>query len=150
ITRKKVAQERSGIRAEADRALADAKKQAESKIREADIEAKEKVLAARVEFDKTVQTRRQEIAALEKRVQPNEETPHRKLSQQERCEEDYARKEKAVADQQKRLEDKETEVEAVIDEQRKRLEQISGLTAVDARRDLVKSVENEARLEAAG
>jgi len=69
ITRKKVEQERLGIRAEADRALADARKQAESKIREADIEAKEKVLAARVEFDKTVQARRQEIAALEKRVQ---------------------------------------------------------------------------------
>ena len=43
--RKKVGQERAGIRTEADRALADAKRQAESKIREADIEAKEKVLA---------------------------------------------------------------------------------------------------------
>jgi ribonuclease Y len=150
ITKKKVERERLGIRAEADRALADARKQADSKIREADIEAKEKVLAARVEFDKTVQTRRQEIAALEKRVQQKEENLDRKLTQQERREEEYGRKEKAVADQQKRLEEKEGEVEAVIDEQRKRLEQISGLTAVDARRDLVKSVENEARLEAAG
>jgi ribonucrease Y len=150
ITRKKVEQERLGIRAEADRALAEARKQAESKIREADIEAKEKVLAARVEFDKTVQARRQEIAGLEKRVQQKEENLDRKLTQQERREEDYARKEKAVADQQKKLEDKEAEIQVVIDEQRKRLEQISGLTAVDAKRDLVKSVENEARLEAAG
>jgi ribonucrease Y len=150
ITRKKVAQERLGIRAEADRALGEARKQAESKIREADIEAKEKVLAARVEFDKTVQARRQEIAGLEKRVQQKEENLDRKLVQQERREEDYARKEKAVADQQKRLEDKGAEIETLIEEQRKRLEQISGLTAVDAKRDLVKSVENEARLEAAG
>ena len=150
FTRKKVEKERLGIRTEADRALADARKQAESKVREADIEAKEKVLAARVEFDKTVQARRQEIAALEKRVQQKEENLDRKLMQQERREEDYARKEKAVGDQQKKLEDKEAEVQVVIDEQRKRLEQISGLTAVDARRDLVKSVENEARLEAAG
>jgi ribonucrease Y len=149
-TRKKVEQERLGIRAEADRALAEARKQAESKIREADIEAKEKVLAARVEFDKTVQARRQEIAGLEKRVQQKEENLDRKLVQQERREEDYARKEKALGDQQKRLEDKGAEIEAVIEEQRKRLEQISGLTAVDAKRDLVKSVENEARLEAAG
>jgi ribonuclease Y len=148
--RKKVETERLGIRTEADRALADARKQADSKIREADIEAKEKVLAARVEFDKTVQARRQEIAALEKRVQQKEENLDRKLTQQERKEEDYARKEKAVADQQKKLEDKEGEVQQVIEEQRKRLEQIAGLTAVDAKRDLVKSVENEARLEAAG
>ena len=150
LMRQRVERERQGIRTEADRALAEAKKQAESKIREADIEAKEKVLAARVEFDKTVQARRQEIAALEKRVQQKEENLDRKLAQQERREEEYSRKEKAVADQQKRLEDKQAEVELVIDEQKKRLEQISGLTAVDARRDLVKSVENEARLEAAG
>ncbi len=150
LLKKRVERERQGIRTEADRALAEAKKQAESKIREADIEAKEKVLAARVEFDKTVQTRRQEIAALEKRVQQKEENLDRKLAQQERREEEYGRKEKAVADQQKRLEDKQAEVELVIEEQKKRLEQISGLTAVDAKRDLVRSVENEARLEAAG
>ncbi|MGE5413551.1 MAG: ribonuclease Y [Syntrophomonadaceae bacterium] len=150
LMRQRVERERQGIRTEADRALAEAKKQADSKIREADIEAKEKVLAARVEFDKTVQARRQEIAALEKRVQQKEENLDRKLAQQERREEDYGRKEKAVADQQKRLEDRQAEVELVIEEQKKRLEQISGLTAVDARRDLVKSVENEARLEAAG
>jgi ribonuclease Y len=150
FSKKSVERERQGIRTEADRALADARKQAESKIREADIEAKEKVLAARVEFDKTVQARRQEIAGLEKRVQQKEENLDRKLAQQERREEEYSRKEKAVADQQKRLEDKQAEVELVVEEQKKRLEQISGLTAVDAKRDLVKSVENEARLEAAG
>ena len=39
--RKKVGQERLGIRTEAERALADARKQADSRLREADIEAKE-------------------------------------------------------------------------------------------------------------
>ncbi|HEY1250184.1 MAG TPA: ribonuclease Y [Thermoanaerobaculia bacterium] len=148
--RKKVQQERAGIRTEADRALADARRLAETKVREADIEAKEKVLAARAEFDKTVQARRQEITALEQRVQQKEENLDRKLSQQEKREEQYAAKEKAVADSQRKLEEKQAEVQKVIDEQRMRLEQISGLTAVDAKRDLVKSVENEARLESAG
>ncbi|HEY4229356.1 MAG TPA: ribonuclease Y [Thermoanaerobaculia bacterium] len=148
--RKKVEQERSGIRSEADRALADARKLADTKVREADIEAKEKVLAARAEFDKTVQARRQEIAGLEKRVQQKEENLDRKLAQQERREEDYGAKERAVADSQRRLEEKQAEVQRVIEDQRIRLEQISGLTAVDAKRDLVKSVENEARLESAG
>lgn len=130
--------------------LADASRTAEAKLREASIEAKEKVLAARAEFDKTVQARRQEIAALEKRVLQKEENLDRKLAQQERREEEYSRKERAVADQQKRLEDSQAEVQRVIDDQRKRLEQISGLTAVDAKRDLVRSIENEARVEAAG
>ena len=148
--RKKVSRERSGIRTEADRVLAEAQKTAESKVREASIEAKEKVLAARAEFDKTVQTRRQEIAALENRVLQKEENLDRKLAQLEKREEDYDRKEKGIADQQKRLEEAQAEVLKVIEEQRKRLEQIAGLTAVDARRDLVKSIENEARVEAAG
>ncbi len=148
--RKKVEQERAGIRSEADKALAEARKLADTKVREADIEAKEKVLAARAEFDKTVQARRQEIAGLEKRVQQKEENLDRKLSHQERREEEYGAKERAVADSQRRLEEKQAEVQRVIEEQRLRLEQISGLTAVDAKRDLVKSVENEARIEAAG
>jgi ribonuclease Y len=148
--RKKVQEERAGIRKEADRVLAEANKAADAKLREATIEAKEKVLAARVEFDKTVQARRQEIAALEKRVQQKEENLDRKLSQQERREEEYGNKEKAVGEAQRKLEEKQADVQRVIDEQRQRLEQISGLTAVDAKRDLIKSVENEARLESSG
>jgi ribonuclease Y len=148
--KKKVDRERSEIRSQADRALAEANRAAEAKLREASIEAKERVLSAQAEFDKTVQTRRQEIAALEKRVLQKEENLDRKLAQQERREEDYGRKEKALADSQKRVEESQAEVGRTLDEQRRRLEQISGLTAVDAKRDLVKSIENEARVEAAG
>ena len=150
LLRKKVSRERSEIRTQADRVLAEAQKTADGRLREASIEAKEKVLAARAEFEKTIQTRRQEIAALENRVLQKEENLDRKIAQLEKREEDYDRKEKGVADQQKRLEESQAEVLKVVEEQRKRLEQIAGLTAVDARRDLVKSIENEARVEAAG
>jgi ribonucrease Y len=150
VLRRKLVAERSAIRAEAERIRSEANKAAEAKLREASIEAKEKVLAARAEFDKTVQARRQEIAALEGRVVSKEENLDRKLAAQERREEEFARKERALTDQQKRIDALQGEVQGVIDEQRKRLEQISGLTAVDAKRDLVKSIENEARVEGAG
>src|SRR6266851_424715 len=148
--RKSVERERRAIRTEADRILAEANRGGEAKLREASIEAKESVLAARAEFDKTIQARRQEVASLENRVLQKEENLDRKLAQQERREEEYGRKEKAVADSQKKVEETQAEAQRVVEEQRKRLEQISGLTAVDARRDLVKSIENEARVEAAG
>ena len=54
-----------------------------------------------VRFDKTVQVRRQEVAALETRVQQKEENLDRKLSQQERRDEEFSRKEKAVVEAQK-------------------------------------------------
>ena len=148
--KKKYATLEKAARVEADRVLADATKAAEAKRREASIEAKEKVLAASAEFEKTVTARRQEIQVLEKRVLQKEENLDRKLAAQERREEEYARKEKAVADTQKRADEIRVEAERLVDEQKKRLEQISGLTAVDAKRDLIKSIENEARVEAAG
>ncbi|MGE5278697.1 MAG: ribonuclease Y [Acidobacteriota bacterium] len=150
VLRRKLVEERAAIGSEAERIREEANRAAEAKLREASIEAKEKVLAARAEFDKTVQARRQEIAALEKRVLAKEENLDRKLAAQEHREEEYGRKERGLAEQQKRLDDMQAEIQRVIDEQRKRLEQISGLTAVDARRDLVKSIENEARVEGAG
>ena len=150
VLRKKLAAERDAIRTECDRIRSEAAKGAEAKLREASIEAKEKVLAARAEFDKTVQARRQEITALEKRVLQKEENLDRKLAALERREEEFGRKEKAVADHERRVEEMEGQVGILIDEQRKRLEQISGMTAVDAKRDLVKSIENEARVEGAG
>jgi ribonuclease Y len=148
--KKKYATLEKAARVEADRVLADATKAAEAKRREASIEAKEKVLAASAEFEKTVTARRQEIQVLEKRVLQKEENLDRKLATQERREEEYGRKEKAVAETQKRADEIRAEAERLVDEQKKRLEQISGLTAVDAKRDLIKSIENEARVEAAG
>jgi ribonuclease Y len=148
--KKKYATLEKAARVEADRVLADATKAAEAKRREASIEAKEKVLAASAEFEKTVTARRQEIQVLEKRVLQKEENLDRKLATQERREEEYARKEKGVAETQKRADEIRVEAERLVDEQKKRLEQISGLTAVDAKRDLIKSIENEARVEAAG
>ncbi|HEX9148498.1 MAG TPA: Rnase Y domain-containing protein, partial [Thermoanaerobaculia bacterium] len=150
LLRAKVRRERAEIRVEADRVLADAKKSADGRLREASIEAKEKVLAAQVEFDKAIQVRRQEVASLEKRVAQKEENLDRKLAQQEKREEEFARKEKALAESQKGVERAHEEAERLIAEQQKRLEQISGLTAADAKRDLIRSIENEARVEASG
>jgi ribonuclease Y len=150
LLRAQVRRERAEIRVQADHVLADANKAAEARLREAAIEAKEKVLAAQAEFDRTIQARRQDVALLEKRVAQKEENLDRKLGQQEQREEEFARKERALADSQKAVERAHEDAQQLIENQQKRLEQISGLTAADAKRDLVRSIENEARVEAAG
>ena len=150
VARKKLAEERTRIRGEAERIRSEAMRAAEAKQREASVEAKEKVLAARAEFEKSVAARRQEIGDLEKRVLSKEENLDRKLSAQERREEEFARKERSLGDQQKKTDEMQAEVSRVVEEQKKRLEQISGMTAVDAKRDLIRSIENEARVEGAG
>ncbi|MEO8191797.1 MAG: ribonuclease Y [Acidobacteriota bacterium] len=148
--KKRFAVSHAAAKLEADRVLSDASKTAEARLREASIEAKENVLAARAEFDKTVAARRVEIQALEKRVLQKEENLDRKLAAQERREEEYNRKERAVGESQRKVDEAKVEADRLVDDQKKRLEQISGLTSVDARNQLVKSIENEARVEAAG
>jgi ribonuclease Y len=148
--KKKFALRQAAVQAESQRVLSDAGKAAEARLREASIEAKEKVLAAQAEFEKTITARRQEVQALEKRILQKEENLDRKLAAQERREEEYSRKEKAVVETQRRADEARGEIEHLIEEQKKRLEHISGLTAVDAKRDLIRSIENEARVEAAG
>jgi ribonuclease Y len=150
MARRSLAGDRAALGTEAERIRADATKAAEGKLREAAVEAKEKVLAARAEFEKSIAARRQEIAALENRVVSKEENLDRKLASQERREEEFGRKERGLADQQRKVEETQVEASRLVDEQKKRLEQISGMTAVDAKRDLVRSIENEARVEGAG
>jgi ribonucrease Y len=150
MARRSLSGERSALRTEAERIRAEATKAAEGKLREASVEAKEKVLAARAEFEKSIAARRQEVAALESRVVAKEENLDRKLATQERREEEFTRKERALSDQQRKVEETQAEASRLVDEQKKRLEQISGMTAVDAKRDLVRSIENEARVEGAG
>ncbi|HTO77831.1 MAG TPA: ribonuclease Y [Thermoanaerobaculia bacterium] len=150
MARRSLSGERSALRTEAERIRAEAAKSAEGKLREASVEAKEKVLAARAEFEKSIAARRQEVAALESRVVAKEENLDRKLATQERREEEFTRKERALSDQQRKVEETQTEASRLVEEQKKRLEQISGMTAVDAKRDLVRSIENEARVEGAG
>ncbi|MEP6801292.1 MAG: ribonuclease Y [Acidobacteriota bacterium] len=148
--KKRFAVSHAAAKLDADRVLADASKTAEAKLREASIEAKENVLAARAEFDKTVAARRVEIQGLEKRVLQKEENLDRKLTAQERREEEFNRKERVVAESQRKVDEAKADADRLVDEQKKRLEQISGLTSVDARNQLVRSIENEARVEAAG
>jgi ribonuclease Y len=148
LVRKRTAGIRNAARREAERLLEDAKRQADARRREAEIEAKEKVLAARSEFDKQANARRQEIAAMEKRLAQKEEGLDRKTSQIEQRAVEFDRKEKELAKRQSENERLDQEFRDLIDEQRRKLETISGLTAEQAKLTLTRAIENEARLEA--
>ncbi|MFN2442353.1 MAG: ribonuclease Y [Thermoanaerobaculia bacterium] len=136
-------------RRDAQRITEDAQRSADARLKEATVEAKERVLAARAEFDKTSRERRDELKASEKRIQQKEEQVDRKTQQLERREADSERKEKDLAGREERVQQKEAEAEHLVEEQRRRLEQISGLTAEEARRELIRGIEVEAKLEAA-
>lgn len=132
-----------------DRLIEDARKQAESRVKEADLEAKEKRLQMQSDFDRQAQQRREEMKNSERRLQQKEENLDKKTQQVESRIAEVEKRDRSLGDREKAVEQREGELGALIDEQRHKLEQISGLTVDQAKQELVRGIENETKLEAA-
>jgi ribonuclease Y len=149
INRKRVDAQLSEAKASAERLIEDAKKQAASRVKEADLEAKEKLLQMRSDFDKQAQQRRDEIKVVERRLQQKEEALDKKTLQVESRVAEVEKRDRSLNDREKRVEGRETELDELVEAQRHKLEQVAGLTVEEAKRELIRGIENEARLEAA-
>ena len=134
---------------EAEKIVEDAKRQGETRLREADVVAKEKLLQARTEFETVSRKRRTELEGLERRLTQKEDNLDKKSDEQTRRERELQQLDRGLVGREKGLEKKEAELEQMIQEERTRLEQIAGLTAQQARDELIRVMEDEARIEAA-
>jgi len=136
-------------RRRAERLLDEAKREGEAKIREAELSAKEKLLAARTEFENASRQRRQELEEVEKRLAQRETSLDRRGEEQSQKAKELGTSEKALVVRERALSEGEAELGRLVAEERTRLEHVAGLTAQQAREELVRSLENEARLDAA-
>jgi len=127
---------------ESKRILDEAQKSAETKKKEALIEAKEEILRNKNEAEKELKERRNEITRQEKHVQQKEESLDKKI-------ESYEKKEENLSLKQKNCELKAEELDKTISDQLKKLEELSGLTAEQAKEYLLGQIESEVRHEAA-
>lgn len=128
--------------------LDDAKKEADVMRREASVQAKDTVLQARNELEQEIKTRRAEIQAIEKRLSQKESNLDKKADLQEKKEDELARRERAISNKEGQLEAKIKEYDFLLKSQRERLEKIAGLTSEEAKKQLLQSLEDEARYEA--
>jgi ribonucrease Y len=128
--------------------LDDAKKEADVLTREASIQAKDTALQARNELEQETKVRRQELQNNEKRLSQKESNLDKKTDVLEKKEEDLARREREIAGKQSHFDGKIKEYDALILKAKERLEKISAMTAEEAKKTLMQSMENEARYEA--
>lgn len=126
-----------------------AERDAEDKVREAELAAKEKLLQARNEFEKASRSRRDELESFERRLAQKEDNLDRRSEEQGRREQETAKLERQLTRREKDLEERDTELNRLIAEESRRLEQIAGLTAQQAKDELIRVLENEARNDAA-
>ena len=120
----------------------EAVKAAETKKREAMLEAKEESIKVKNDLDKEVKERRAEIQRSERRVVQKEENLDKKLESIERREAGFAAKEEEINKQKAQI--------AKLNEERlQELERISGLTSEQAKEYLLKTVEEDVKLDTA-
>ncbi len=136
-------------RRQAERLLEEARREGEAKVREADLAAKEKLLVARTEFESASRKRRTELEAVERRLTQKEDGLDKRQEQQDGRDRELGGREKALGVREKSAEERDREIEKATGEVRQRLEHVAGLTAQQAREELVRSLENEAKIEAA-
>ncbi len=136
-------------RTRARRIIEEAERDAETKRKDAAIEAKEIVLRVRTESERETRERQREIHQAERRVLQKEEQVGRRVDQLDRREAEVQGKEGGLASRERGIKEKEDQLVAALETERRKLEVISGLTAEEAKRQLLARMEEEARHEAA-
>ena len=135
--------------AKAAQLLEDARQRGESIQREADLAAKERLLQAKSEFEKVSRQRRTELETFERRLVQKEDNLDKRQEELTRREQETASHERALSSREKEVSERQGELDNLLRDERQKLEQIAGLTAQQAKDELVRVMENEARNDAA-
>lgn len=134
---------------EAEKILDEAKKTSETIAREARLQAKDELYQLRIEFERETKERKYGLKKQEKRLTQKTEHLDRKLDSLERREGEISKKERELLRKDAELGAKEKKYDSLIETEKAKLEEISGVSAETAKELLVKTMENEARFEAA-
>ena len=124
----------------------------EAKRSEKDIEvqARERLFTARTEFERETREYRLELDAEDRRLAETQAGLAEKADELQAREAGVQELEKSLADRGMHLAQAEAELDAAVAVQKEKLEQIAGLTSEQAKQELLKALENEARMDAAG
>ncbi len=135
-------------KAEAEKIVADAQKQAENLKKEKMLEAKEKFVQMKAEHDKDVLQRTQKLSESENRIKQKEQS----LSQKDANLEKQMKENEAIKENLNRqteiVNTKRTELEKHQEEHIRRLEKVAGLSAEEAKKQLIESLTQEAHTKA--
>ncbi|MCK9266448.1 ribonuclease Y [bacterium] len=127
--------------------IQEAEKTILEKKREADIEAKEALYRMRNEFERESRNKRKELQFQEKRIQQRELNIERKSEILDKKESEITVKEKNIDTRYDDLKNKETEYSGLIEDVKRRLAQAAGLSIEEAKNQLLKAMEDDAKKE---
>jgi ribonuclease Y len=138
----------SGTKKEAATILKAAKIDAESLKKDKILQAKEKFIELKSEHEKVILTREKKMSDVEKRIRDRESQVASEVDKNKRLNKSLEQKEADFTYKLDFLEKKEDELEKMHKRHVDMLEQISGLSADEAKTELVTSLKEEAKTEA--
>ena len=130
------------------KAIADANKEAEVIKEKKLLEVKEKFLNKKAELEKEVQQRNQKIAQAENKLKQREISLNQRQDELNRRKQEVENNQAKLNTQLQLVQKKEEELEKLQLQEREKLEELSGLTAEEAKERLVESMKDEARTNA--
>ena len=124
---------------------AEAKKEAEQIKKDKILQAKEKFIELKSEHEKVINQRNQKLAHSESRVKEKENKLSQKLGHVSNKEKKLDEIRSSISRQQEILQQKEEKSNKLLEKQVKALETISGLSAEEAKEELVQALKDEAK-----
>lgn len=136
------------LKNKANQIVKEAEAKGELLLKNRQLEAKEKFLQLKAEHEKEVSQRNQQLAQNENKIKQKEQTLNQKLEQTQRKDAELDNVKQSLQRQQDVLAQRKEELEKLIGNQVKQLEKIAGLSADEAKKQLVDTLTNEARTDA--
>lgn len=128
--------------------VAEAEKEAEVIKEKKLLEVKEKFLSKKNEFDKELQQRNQKLQQNENRLKQREITLNQKQEELARRKQEQENQMQRLEQSQNALQQERAELQKMQAQEREKLEELSGLSAEEAKQRLVESLKDEAKTDA--
>ncbi|GAC1516715.1 MAG: ribonuclease Y [Gemmatimonadaceae bacterium] len=133
----------------ASRILSEAQREAENVRKGAIVAGKEEVMKAREVWELEARGRREELEREERRIHEREVTLDRKFDVLDQRDKEIGRRASEVGRKEKGIDARELELTTLVADERRRLEQMAGLSAQEAKAELMRRLEDEAQADAA-
>jgi ribonuclease Y len=132
----------------AEEILQSARKEAENVLKEAALQAKDHMLQVKIDFERETRERKNELSLLEKRLLQKEDQVDRKSEHLDARAEEFGHREAELSEQARRLDATREQADTLLARGKADLERIAGLTAEQAKAEIVERIAEEAKLEA--
>jgi ribonuclease Y len=133
----------------AKRIVGDAEREADNLRKTAVVTGKEEVIRLRENFEQEVRGRREEVEREERRVSERDTVLDRKFEVLEQRDKELGKRASEFGRREKTVAEREQELEKLVSDERRRLEQMAGMSAQDAKNELLRRMEEEAQADAA-